>query len=346
MPLFSYKGRISRLRYLFSVTFLSTVCIILMYGGNSLYEGEMQRAYGEGRSDPGVLLRGWVILSILLVFGAFIVFVWAVSALTVRRLHDMDLSGKHAWWIYALSCLTTIVSSNFTKASIIPIGTLCWGVNTWLVISRGTNGSNRFGPSQVPAGNRPNNRKVALIVSFCIGAAIQIVVLRLARQTGARGPNEITSTKPEYVTPAKPVTSASLLDQIGTMSFMLREPGADESRIVDGVAASMYEYLHTTDDLNDFSSIEQVFSSDVRESAKSLALDANTKPRAVALVQRLLNFQHNIIGYYDQKAAPILKSTRMDFKQLDFLVERKAILDDYANTQTLLSVLQETPTTK
>jgi uncharacterized membrane protein YhaH (DUF805 family) len=345
VSLFSFKGRINRLKYFLSVTSLTIICAIVMYGGISLYYGEIQRAIGEGRYNPSILLSSGVIVGILLVFGGFVFLIWASVALTVRRLHDINLSGHHAWWIYTLMFLPTVASIKLTEAAMIPIGTLCWGLNIWLVISRGTNGDNRFGQSHVTASNRSSNTKTALVIAFCIGAAAQIFFLTVMRQVRAWGHNDsgITPNQTEH---AKPVTSEEVIEQISGMSFALTQPGADESRIFDGVAKSIYEYLLTADAPQGFSAIEQVFSSAVKEHAKSLALDPNTKSRGEALLRRLLHFQQSITAYYGKKAAPVLNSHKLGLNDIPLLVERKGILDDSEDTRILLSALQENPTTK
>jgi uncharacterized membrane protein YhaH (DUF805 family) len=80
---------------------------------------------------------------------AYFGFSWNGLALTAKRLHDMDMSAHHLWWIYG----QWVVQAAFAKVAPV-ISILCVlasiSVSLMLLFRRGTNGDNRFGPSPIP----------------------------------------------------------------------------------------------------------------------------------------------------------------------------------------------------
>ena len=113
--LFSFYGRMRRTTYGYFVLFSAVAALGLVV------------AVGTGHEPPEELQF------VLFVVGgiAFVVWVIANLSFTVRRLHDMSLSG----WI----CLLLIL------ARFIPF--VSWLILAWLLFRPGTKGSNSFGPN-------------------------------------------------------------------------------------------------------------------------------------------------------------------------------------------------------
>ena len=80
--------------------------------------------------------------------GLTIVSLWPTAALTVKRLHDMDRTGLHAVWIFALSgagALLDQMARGGSNAISVTLQILSLLVALWLLFARGTDGANRFG---------------------------------------------------------------------------------------------------------------------------------------------------------------------------------------------------------
>ncbi|MFC7734274.1 DUF805 domain-containing protein [Roseomonas sp. GCM10028921] len=132
--LFGFKGRLGRLAYLgFSALVLFVLLISTMVGALLMHSGSAAMA-----------------MPAFLMVGATALCCWAALALTVKRLHDMDMSGWNTVWIYAVM----VVGSMFSGAP--NVGPVLSAVITlplwaWLTFKTGTEGSNRFGPPREPA---------------------------------------------------------------------------------------------------------------------------------------------------------------------------------------------------
>ncbi len=85
--LFSKKGRLGRAAF-FGYSLLAVVLVFVgVLGGMAMV----------GVSDSGVVM-GFLLLAVFLIAA-----MWIGLALTIKRLHDMGLSGVHAIWIYGVS---------------------------------------------------------------------------------------------------------------------------------------------------------------------------------------------------------------------------------------------------
>ena len=128
---FSFRGRLGRLAYLgYGLLALLVSGVIMGIGGALAANNALL---------PSVILIG---LGVVMMF-------WSSLAMSVKRLHDMDLSGHHLWWIYGISMLGGAVQQTSPALAIL-LGAANFGVGIWLLVKRGTNGDNRFGPSPVP----------------------------------------------------------------------------------------------------------------------------------------------------------------------------------------------------
>ena len=132
--LFGFGGRLPRLRYFLlslipAIVAFATGIILAMNAGAGL----------AVVSQP--LLVGCIVLLVL---------AWIVGlSLTVRRLHDLNLSG---WWILAIWIVPAAVEYaavqlvnnpqlGSTLSSVIALL-----IGLWLWLAPGTRGANRFGP--------------------------------------------------------------------------------------------------------------------------------------------------------------------------------------------------------
>src|SRR5215207_7974312 len=94
-PLFTFKGRTRRLAYLGGMFAAWLVCFLVFILGLVLEACVSYVSYAGGKPR---LVTGLVfeLPSLVAVFvGAA-----AILALTIRRLHDMDMSGWHTLWIF------------------------------------------------------------------------------------------------------------------------------------------------------------------------------------------------------------------------------------------------------
>ena len=138
--LFGFSGRLPRLRYFLLslipaiVAFLTGIVLAMNFGaGPAVF------------SQP--LLVGCVVLLLL---------AWIVGlSLTVRRLHDLNLSG---WWILASWIVPAALEAGAVQLINNPqLGSTLSSVvalliGLWLWLAPGTHGANRFGPD--PRGAR------------------------------------------------------------------------------------------------------------------------------------------------------------------------------------------------
>jgi uncharacterized membrane protein YhaH (DUF805 family) len=89
----------------------------------------------------------WWWLGILIVAAALVLlFVGGVS-LTIRRLHDLGLSGYHAIWVTAAQ--TMWVPLSYGPPEIMLAGLPLAAVGLWLLFWPGNRGPNRFGEKPI-----------------------------------------------------------------------------------------------------------------------------------------------------------------------------------------------------
>jgi uncharacterized membrane protein YhaH (DUF805 family) len=131
--LYSFEGRIGRLRY-FGYGLLAVLLNGIIMG------------IGAGlATETPLVIPGTVLAS-----AGFVSMVWCGVALAAKRLHDMDLSAHHLWWIYGLSALGGVLQG-LSHGFAVLLAAFEFGVGIWLLFKRGTDGPNRFGPPAVPS---------------------------------------------------------------------------------------------------------------------------------------------------------------------------------------------------
>lgn len=133
---FTLKGRLNRLRYLkYSVLLfiLFAVFLVLCLIATSAAE----------KSDSSIFL----IPALICFFCGAAVF-WGMIAVSVRRLHDLNLSG---WW-YALVCAVSIVGGFLQETENETMQLAALGLNfavmafsIYLFVKKGTEGPNDYG---------------------------------------------------------------------------------------------------------------------------------------------------------------------------------------------------------
>ena len=141
---FTLKGRLNRLRYLKYSVFLfilfavfTVLCMIATAAAE--------------KSDSSVLL-----ISALICFFCGAAVFWGMIALSVRRLHDLNLSG---WW-YALIFLVSTVGSVLARsedgavvaaATVLNVVTVVFSF--YLFLKKGTDGDNDYGEDLLESKN-------------------------------------------------------------------------------------------------------------------------------------------------------------------------------------------------
>lgn len=127
--LLGFEGRLNRLAY-FGYTVLAAAFAIVAF--------LIAAAFVSFKSDLGNIVAG---LGGIVVFGLW---VWSGFALLVKRLHDLDMAGTHAIWIYLLSFASGLVQQESPAlAALLALAYV--GVALWLLFAKGTTGPNRFG---------------------------------------------------------------------------------------------------------------------------------------------------------------------------------------------------------
>lgn len=121
--LFSYKGRISRVHYWFTLLIISTLSTPLIIGviASHIYKG----FYFKLESLNISII---VVLSIILFFIS-----WVAIVTNIKRLHDLNKSGWHV------------------LLQFIPI--VGWFFTVYLGVKRGTEGKNEYGESTIKSEN-------------------------------------------------------------------------------------------------------------------------------------------------------------------------------------------------
>ena len=135
--MFGFKGRIRRLAY-----FGYSIALTVLFG--ALIVGGMLSFDGAG---PGVVLGGALFLAGIV--GA----VWCGLALTVKRLHDLGLSGYNAAWIMGLNVVGSVVGQA-SGGLAIAFDLASFGVGLWLLFASGQVQANEYGP--VPGSLTPS----------------------------------------------------------------------------------------------------------------------------------------------------------------------------------------------
>jgi uncharacterized membrane protein YhaH (DUF805 family) len=132
--LFSFSGRLSRLRYfllsLVTAALASAAAAVVMIG---------VFAHGARVSEPAMIACAAILVAVSIIG----------LSLTVRRLHDLDLAG---WWVLAIWIAPAAVEGALYQLADSPklastlSGALTLAIGLWLWFMPGTRGANRFGP--------------------------------------------------------------------------------------------------------------------------------------------------------------------------------------------------------
>ncbi|GAB5350073.1 Inner membrane protein YhaH [Alteriqipengyuania sp. 357] len=130
---FDFQGRSRRLEY-WMFALLNAIVLIVLFGIAFASRGDPAAFAGADAADPFAgyrfLTGGVVIAAVIWGLAAFIPSI----AVTVRRLHDRDMSG---WWYLGFALLGVIPVVGF-------LASVAFFV---LLVLPGTPGPNRFGPS-------------------------------------------------------------------------------------------------------------------------------------------------------------------------------------------------------
>jgi uncharacterized membrane protein YhaH (DUF805 family) len=123
----SFEGRLARLPFF----------------GRGFFLGIISSALGMA-SIPFFSREGlWWWLGILIVAAALVLLFVGGLSLTIRRLHDLGLSGYHAIWVSAAQTLWVPLS--YGPPEVMLAGLPLAGVGLWLLFWLGDRGTNRFG---------------------------------------------------------------------------------------------------------------------------------------------------------------------------------------------------------
>jgi uncharacterized membrane protein YhaH (DUF805 family) len=144
--MFSFNGRLARLPFFGYCVLLLFLCFLI--GAAAAMIGPESRAGGA--------VLGLVLLATL------VVVISCGLALTIKRLHDMGLTGTHAIWIYGLNVASLAVGPALSVLFDIAVG----GVFLWLCLGAGQAQSNRYGPVPGAAllpGDLPKNTDASLV---------------------------------------------------------------------------------------------------------------------------------------------------------------------------------------
>ncbi len=129
---FSFHGRLARLPFFIRSIYLSIASTLLLIASIPLFS-----------SGSGVLW--WAGLAV--VIGAIAIPAVGEISLTVRRLHDIGLSGYHAVWVGAADAAGTVLSYGKTDVAIY-LSLPLLAIGLWLLFWPGEAGANRFGEQE------------------------------------------------------------------------------------------------------------------------------------------------------------------------------------------------------
>jgi uncharacterized membrane protein YhaH (DUF805 family) len=134
--LFSAQGRVARLELLVGYLWLG------FFVGSIGFVGVASIIQGGAGSTFGPI---WVVVAIVLLS-------WGGIVLTIKRLHDIGLSGVHSIWMWliniaagALAVISPVLSILFSLATL--------GVTLWLFFAPSQPSANEYGPPHAPKPN-------------------------------------------------------------------------------------------------------------------------------------------------------------------------------------------------
>lgn len=154
--LFVFHGRLNRKRY-FWLSMLALVIIVLFSLLTTLVADQVAPLEVDQYSYSALLA---LTIFMFVMFDFFVVFIWVVSSLMVKRLHDLDMPGIHVIWLWATCAPPWVADWALDWTSAGDIGTAAWiavatsyipcvAASIWIACVRGTNGDNKYGPPRV-----------------------------------------------------------------------------------------------------------------------------------------------------------------------------------------------------
>lgn len=133
--LFRFEGRLGRLAYFGYSVFVLLATVALVVGAVNL----AQTGTGYGAA-----------MALLILIGTALGSVWTSTALSVKRLHDTNLSGLHMIWIFIVNALANALTQQAPTLSLL-FAAITVAVGLWMLFAPGTKGDNQFGPGPFPA---------------------------------------------------------------------------------------------------------------------------------------------------------------------------------------------------
>jgi uncharacterized membrane protein YhaH (DUF805 family) len=125
---FSFDGRLARLPFFLRGIQVGISAVVIFFLSLPLF-------MNGGRA------LWWAGILVVALAGAVIII--ATVSLTVRRLHDLNLSGYHAIWVVAADAASEVLSYGSTKAML--FGLPLAAIGLWLMFWPGSKQANRFG---------------------------------------------------------------------------------------------------------------------------------------------------------------------------------------------------------
>lgn len=138
--IFSLQGRINRLSAILASTVLGMVLIlfVVLFGGLGAMAGLGTSAGSETQTAAFGLVAAMIIGS---------GFLWGCLAITVKRLHDIGVTG----WLFVIVVLTTLLTPQLTfDIGLHPINVL---FTAWVWLWPGAANENAYGPPPSPGAN-------------------------------------------------------------------------------------------------------------------------------------------------------------------------------------------------
>ena len=154
VTLFSPIGRLGRLAYIgYSILagFLGALILLLglLVGMGALYPARGAFATGDLSTAASTIFhapdtRSAAIAGLAILALSVLAAWWMLAMITVKRLHDIGVSGLHLLWIVPLQ---TLEDTKLLPWPMRVIAGLCsLGITLWLLCKRGTEGVNAYGP--------------------------------------------------------------------------------------------------------------------------------------------------------------------------------------------------------
>ncbi len=125
---FSFNDRLARLPFFLRGIQVGIAAVVIFFASLPLFMN-------------GGRVLWWAGIAVVAV--AVAVLGISTVSLTVRRLHDLGLSGYHAIWVVAADAASEVLSHGSTKAVLFSLPLAAIGL--WLMVWPGNKDANRFG---------------------------------------------------------------------------------------------------------------------------------------------------------------------------------------------------------